>query len=222
MNAITQLNDSSGRKTTPVAKRLRGTVLSWATAVLALFLGAMAVCPHGHCTTLSWDRSILQLLHEAQHPALTAFFSAVTWLGSIAVLLPASLLLAWRYRQRGQRRAALLLPLAVGGAWLFAHAGKLLVERPRPDLYPALIDMPGDLSFPSAHTLQVTAFVVAWLWAQAALPKWHAIALATLLVMMVAGSRLYLLVHFASDVLVGLIVGVAWVIGLRRLLEARA
>lgn len=189
--------------------------------MLALYAGAMAVCPDGHCTALSWDRGILRLLHETQHPALTVFFSAATWLGSIVVLLPASLLLARHYLRHGQPRAALLLPLAVGGAWLLAHAGKLLVDRPRPDLYPALIGMPTDLSFPSAHTLQIAAFFVAWLLAQGSRPNWRAIAAAAMVVMVVAWSRLYLQVHFPSDVLAGLIVGAAWVIGLRLLLETR-
>lgn len=209
------------REAAPVAQRLRGAALAWAAAILTLYLGAMAVCPHGHCTAPAWDHSILQLLHETQHPGLTAFFEAATWLGSIALLLPASLFLAWRYWQRGQPRAALLLPLAVGGAWVLAHAGKLLVNRPRPDFYPPLIDMPADLSFPSAHTLQITTFTVAWLLARRSRLKWHGIVAAALVVTVVAWSRLYLQVHFPSDVLAGLMVGAAWAIGLRLLLETR-
>ncbi len=86
------------------------------------------------------------------------------------MLLPVALVLAWRYRRRGQAGAALLLPIAVGGAWLLAHADKLLVVRPRPHLYPALISMPADFSFPSAHAMQITAFALAWVLAAGTRP----------------------------------------------------
>ncbi|MBK7470139.1 MAG: hypothetical protein IPI73_05395 [Betaproteobacteria bacterium] len=105
---------------------------------------------------------LLAALNALQQPWLNAVLTAATWLGSIVVLLPLALALAWRYLRRGQSGAALLLPMAVGGAWLLAHAGKLLVVRPRPDLYPALIAMPAEFSFPSAHAMQITAFALAW------------------------------------------------------------
>ena len=85
-------------------------------------------------------------MHAIQQPELDTFFRAATWLGSISVLFPAALALAWWFQRRGQPAAAVLLPLAVGGAWLLAHVGKLLIVRPRPELYPALIEMPADLS----------------------------------------------------------------------------
>ena len=137
--------------------------------------------------------------------------TAATWLGSIVVLLPLALALAWRYRRLGRPGAALLLPLAVGGAWLLAHAGKLLVVRPRPDLYPALIAMPAEFSFPSAHAMQITAFALAWVAATGSWRGWAGVAAAASIILVVAFSRLYLQVHFPSDVVIGVIAGAAWV-----------
>ena len=108
------------------------------------------------------------------------------------------------------------------GAWLLAYAGKLLVARPRPELYPALIAMPADLSFPSAHTLQITAFAFAWVLAPGSRPAWAGVTAAALIILVVALSRLYLQVHFPSDVVIGMIAGAAWVVGLRLFLGARA
>ncbi len=201
---------------------LAGAAAVWSMAGLTLWIGAGVVCPHGTCRVLELDRQLLGALDALQRPWLGAILTAATWLGSIAVLLPAALGLAWRYRRRGPPGAALLLPIAVGGAWLLAHAGKLLVVRPRPDLYPALIEMPADLSFPSAHTMQITAFAFAWVLAAGSRPGWAAVAAAALIILVVALSRLYLQVHFPSDVVIGMIAGAAWAVGLRLALGARA
>lgn len=201
---------------------LAGAAVFLSMAGLSLWIGAGVVCPNGSCRVLELDRQLLGALHALQRPWLDAILTGATWLGSIAVLLPVALALAWRYRRRGPPGAALLLPIAMGGAWLLAHAGKLLVARPRPDLYPALISMPADLSFPSAHTLQFTAFAFAWVLAAGSRPGWAGVIAAALIILAVALSRLYLQVHFPSDVVIGMIAGMTWVVGLRLALGARA
>jgi membrane-associated phospholipid phosphatase len=201
---------------------LIGAFLFWSIAAAALWLGGIAVCPGGACHVLEFDRWVLGALHAVQQPELDTFFRAATWLGSISVLFPAALALAWWFQRRGQPAAAVLLPLAVGGAWLLAHVGKLLIVRPRPELYPALIEMPADLSFPSAHAMQITAFALTCVLAPGTQPGWVGLAGATLLVLLVALSRLYLQVHFPSDILIGLIVGTGWAAGLRLLLRRAA
>jgi undecaprenyl-diphosphatase len=201
---------------------LAGAVAFWTIAALAMWLGASVVCPDGMCRALDSDHELLAALHALQRPWLDAILKAATWLGSIAVLLPVTLALAWRYRDRAPPGAALLLPIAVGGAWLLAHAGKLLVARPRPDLYPALISMPADPSFPSAHALQITAFAFAWVAGVSSRHRWAGVVAAASIILAVALSRLYLQVHFPSDVVIGMIAGAAWAIGLRLALGARA
>lgn len=201
--------------------KLAATAGAWSVALLALGPGAALVCPDTGCRVPVWDERLLRLLHDAQHSALTAFFSAATWLGSSIVLMPAALLVAWRFHRGGHRQAALLVPLAVGGAWLLAHATKLLVLRPRPDLFAPLVAMPTDLSFPSAHTMQITAFTLALLLAPGLRLRYGAVAAAVLIILVVAVSRLYLQVHYPSDVLLGLIAAAGWVIGLRLLLGGR-
>ena len=80
--------------------------------------------------------------------------------------------------------------------------------------------MPADASFPSAHALQVSAFVTAWLLAPGrdrGRPRWPEIVLGILLVALVAWSRLHLQVHYPSDILFGMAAGALWVTSLRRL-----
>lgn len=198
-----------------------GAALCWGIAGVSLWAGAALVCPQGDCRVPAFDRQILAALNGLQRPWLDAMLAAATWLGSIAVLMPAALALAWWHRVRGRIDAALLLPVAVGGAWLLAHACKAAVSRPRPDLHPALIAMPADLSFPSAHALQITAFALAWVAVAGRRPGRAVVATAIAITLVVALSRLYLQVHFPSDVLAGMIAGAGWASGLCLLLRVR-
>ncbi len=202
------------------AARIAGALACWSSGALALWLGARAVCPEAACRVPDFDRSALDTLHALRRPWLDTVMAASTWLGSIVVLAPCAAALAWRRWRSGRRGDAHLLLAALGGAWLFAHAAKLLVARPRPDLHEALVSIPADLSFPSAHTMQIAAFAFAWLLASKVRPGAVAIVAAISAVLLVALSRLYLQVHFPSDVIVAAMAGVAWVAGLR-LLETR-
>lgn len=161
------------------------------------------------------DGAWLSLMHASQHPLLTAALGAVTWLGSLVVLLPLAIALGWRDRGDWRRRA--FLSLAVLGAAGLAQSLKWLVDRDRPDLFPALVAMPADASFPSAHAMQVTAFVAAWLLWRERAQQPGALALGVLLVGTVAVSRTYLQVHFLTDILAGIILGLLWSSLLHRL-----
>lgn len=184
-------------------------------AALLLWLGAAAVCGSGACTATSLDRQWLHALSELRAPWLDGLMKSITWLGSMLVLVPAALLLAWRRWRFGHRLAAMQLLVALGGAWMLAHAAKMLAARPRPDLHPALIDMPADAAFPSAHAMQITAFALAWWFTRPGRRNAIALAIALLAITLVALSRLYLQVHFPSDVIAGLLAGAAWATGLR-------
>ncbi|MBS1137328.1 MAG: phosphoesterase pA-phosphatase-like protein [Proteobacteria bacterium] len=158
------------------------------------------------------------LLMDWDHAGLDALFTAVTWLGSLAVLLPLALLLWWR--RRGERSAS-FVALALIGASALGHLVKLIAARPRPDLYPPLVPMPEDWSFPSAHAVQVTAFALAWLLRPGTSPGRIEIVVFLAAAALVGVSRPYLQVHFPSDVIAGAILAALWVLLLRRLPEWR-
>jgi undecaprenyl-diphosphatase len=136
-----------------------------------------------------------------------AFFTAITWLGSLYLLLPATAMLSLLLLRLGKSREMMLL----GGSLLLtvitAHAAKLIFRRPRPEALELLIPMPGDWSFPSAHSAQATAFFLAgaMIASRALPPVWSALCVVagTLLIIGVAWSRVYLQVHYLSDCVAG-------------------
>jgi undecaprenyl-diphosphatase len=149
---------------------------------------------------------------------LDAFFGAVTHLGSFAVTAPLALLLAAILALAGRRVRAWLVLGGFGGAALLAQIGKRLVARPRPEVADAVVAMPSDLSFPSAHATQAMAFALAaWLVTRGLSPPARAglAVLAAVGVSLAALSRVYLQVHYTSDVFAGLVGASAWVVGLR-------
>lgn len=163
------------------------------------------------------DSALLVWMNDLRHPALSAAMGIVTWLGSLAVLLPLAFAIGLRADKGGHWRKRLSILAAILGAAAVAHLLKLAVDRERPDLFPNLVAMPADASFPSAHAMQVTAFVAAWLMVTGGWRRVGQVVAGLLLVVAVGFSRLYLQVHFPSDVLFGVLAGLLWVWLLLRL-----
>lgn len=161
-----------------------------------------------------WDFAGLAVADAVRAPWLDSFFVAITWLGSLVVLLPLALALWWK--SRGNTLANFVL-LALISSSALVHAVKLIAARPRPDFFTPLIEMPGDASFPSAHAMQVTAFVLAWLMQPGKSPRILEIVLLLVVVVLVGFSRIYLQVHFPSDVVVGVVLASLWVLIFRQL-----
>jgi membrane-associated phospholipid phosphatase len=132
-------------------------------------------------------------------------------IGSAWVVVPVALLVGVSMDRRGRRDAALAVALGTPGALVIADLDKLLVGRPRPPVHH--LEPVAGSSFPSGHATQTAALVAALLLQRLAGPGPRALVLATaasLLVACVALSRVYLGVHYPSDVAAGVTLGVAW------------
>lgn len=198
----------------------RAALPFWLAALAVLAAGTWWVCPQGHCGMGGFDRAGLVLAHEWRGPTLDAWMGGVTWFGSLFLLLPLAVLLAWRLARLGRRIEAAFVLLSLLGASALSHLAKLWVARPRPELYATGVSLPWDWSYPSAHAMQVAALALA-LYLVAARPgRAWAVTLAAV-ALLVGLSRVYLQVHYPSDVLVGMLAAFFWVLGLRALLPPR-
>jgi len=170
---------------------------------------------------MSWDNQLLLLVAAQRTEGLDAFFRGVTWLGSLYVLAPLATTGTAVLLSLQKRCDALLLVLGFGGAVLLVHLTKAVLARPRPTLLEPLIAMPTSGSFPSAHTAQIVAFALCTvLILRRSFPEWQSIsiAVAAILIAVVAASRVYLQVHYPSDVLGGIAFGVTWIALVRKML----
>ncbi|MDP1900808.1 MAG: phosphatase PAP2 family protein [Rubrivivax sp.] len=155
------------------------------------------------------DTAILWFVRDQVPAALAGFFGAVTQSGSAAFLLPASVISVLALLLARRRFEALLLGASVLTSTLLVYALKSLVGRARPALWPS--DWYWGSSFPSGHTLSTAAFAtaaalcLARIWPRSAT---LATAAALLWTGLVALSRLVLGVHWPSDVLAALCLGV--------------
>ena len=164
-----------------------------------------------------FDRAVLFWLWHHQVPWITTVAKGLAWMGSPPVIVSmaaigAVLGLFWR-RVRG---AAWTLPLAVLGAGVIIQGIKMEFRRPRPDFFTPLLHETG-YSFPSGHSL--IAIVVYGLLGYFAMHLFrnHAArvavgAITVLLVIAIGVSRVYVAVHYPTDVLAGWTAGLPWLL----------
>ena len=161
--------------------------------------------------TMGLDTAILTQIHTLSVSWLDTVCKIATQAGAplvVAGITVAVGVLAWLRRYHGH---ALLFVSGVGGALLTGYVLKLVFARQRPDLWPSLVTETS-FAFPSGHAIASSALaasVVAALW----FTRWRipAMALGVLYVVSIGFTRLYLGVHYPSDVIAGWFVGVGWV-----------
>ena len=165
-------------------------------------------------TIANLDASLNASLFSMRSAEATTILLPITWLGEWTnVMILAVLVSAFLFRLR-QYRLILALSVSTFGSLGFTYLTKLLVERPRP-LYAIILE--NSSSFPSAHATIAVAFYgfLAYLLFEKTKNKLHhsLIVLAAIILILAIGfSRLYLGVHYLSDVLAGYLVGLAWLI----------
>ncbi|SDC47931.1 phosphatase PAP2 family protein [Belnapia rosea] len=172
----------------------------------------------------SYDEAVLRALRRPDDladpigpPWLELTMRDITALGGIPVLgLLSVLALGWLVLRRRWQSVVLLLISLPGGMLLNAML-KQGFDRPRPSLVAHLVEVETS-SFPSGHAMlsAVGFLTLGALLAGAAKrrrERGYVLAVAVLLTLLIGGSRVYLGVHWPSDVLAGWCLGAAWAMG---------
>jgi undecaprenyl-diphosphatase len=157
-----------------------------------------------------FDNPSLLALHRHATPALDGLAEWLTIVGNTGPMVAAGILTTAALARRGRRREAWLFALGVGGSMLLTQVIKRIAARPRPDLWPS-IRPEHTFSFPSGHAMDTAALAAALFFITPPhRRKWW--ALAPLFALSVGWARMYLGVHFPSDVLAGWSSGAGWVL----------
>ncbi|WP_414529860.1 phosphatase PAP2 family protein [Nodularia chucula] len=160
-----------------------------------------------------WDLPILMTIHSVAQPQLDKFAALLTKLGSFWTVLPMMMAIALILLLQRRWRSLTYLFVTAAGSTIINHTAKAFWHRVRPDLWTSVAPE-YDYSFPSGHamtsmTLIAILVILTWdsVWC------WLTVILGSVYILAIAWTRLYLGVHFPSDIIAAWMVAIAWAIG---------
>jgi len=188
--------------------------------LIALICGAAfgMIADHIFATpqVISADAHAQSFVQQIKSPQLTSIERSITFFGSPGFLWTASIIIAAILSFVGSRRRLYTFASIMGGGGLLMSILKDIFKRTRPTEFIPLITEHG-YSFPSGHSMgsmlffgglaYVLFFTVPrrWLW------RTLAILFCLTLVLLIGSSRIYLGVHYFSDVIAGFVAGLGWI-----------
>ncbi len=202
----------------------RREFLAWsmvlgASLLVLVFLALAREIMEGETHRL--DDAILTALRTPGDPSvligpawLTKVMTDITALGGVTVLTLITTLVTLYLVLARAERTALFLVVSIVGGWGLSNLLKIGVGRPRPDLVPHLVEV-HDLSFPSGHAM-LSAIVYLTLGALLSRLetrkrlRFFFMATALVLTLIIGLSRIFLGVHYPTDVIGGWCAGLAW------------
>jgi membrane-associated phospholipid phosphatase len=203
-------------------------IISWGLTVL-IFSGACLYLFFRLSSDLMkknpflFDQKIIDTVRSSASPAMDAFMQGITELGStfmLGLLLLISMI--WLYVKRKNIWSSLFFFLAVAGGGLLNLALKSYFARERPSVH-RIVEADG-FSFPSGHSMGSLTFYgfLSYLALRSKCKSLSKLGLVTLfgsLILLIGMSRIYLGVHYPSDVLAGYTAGMVWLVFCISLLE---
>ncbi|MEH1950055.1 MAG: phosphatase PAP2 family protein [Nostoc sp.] len=160
-----------------------------------------------------WDVPILLAVHSTANPQLDALAVALATIGLpwTAILILGTIALILLLKKRWRSLAYLLT--ASAGSVIINRIAKQLMHRVRPQLWESIAPE-SSFAFPSAHAMtSVTLVAILLFLTWATSWRWLVLIFGSLYIIAIAWCRLYLGVHFPSDILAGWMVALGWTIG---------
>ncbi len=183
--------------------------------VLLLFAGTVQNVLNAN-TIVALDLRLADLFYAFRDPTLVKIFLLITLLGKSQIVISIAVIASTIFFLIKERIYIFTLALTIVGSGIFVFLGKLLVHRLRPgEIIPYYQEL--SLSFPSGHATAAVAFygfIIYFLWKH--LRTWKAktltLFIGVFIIILVGISRMYLGVHYLSDVLGGYLLGLLWLI----------
>jgi undecaprenyl-diphosphatase len=172
------------------------------------------------------DQRTYELLSILHHPWTDLFFATLTWFGSTQAIIILGAFALFVLIINNRDFSALVLIFGIAGGELFAFLAKEVFARPRPQpLFPDLVIT--GASFPSVHAFSALLFYGLVIYFLIDTTRnWRGMRIVLLLfgsfvVLLIGFSRIYLGVHWTSDVLAGFTLAAMWLTFLITLCESR-
>lgn len=162
-----------------------------------------------------FDERVFNSIRPIINPGMTRFMQFITFLGKHNLLIPLNFVLIAFFLYRKEKWFAARIAALSLSSLLLMFILKFSFQRERP-LLPVLGEAKG-FSFPSGHALISVVFYglfIHMIWHEVKI-KWLRILLVCILsflILLIGFSRIYLRVHYASDVIAGLAVGFIWLV----------
>lgn len=174
-----------------------------------------------------FDEPVLRFAHDMASAGFDRVFLLFSELGYGRGVVPVDIALVLALAWRKHLREGLFAGIAIGGSALLNVAAKHAFARIRPDLWPSIAPET-TYSFPSGHAMgsMTLAWVVVLLWWHLPSSRWSrwrgpVTIVAALFTLIVGLSRIYLGVHFPSDILAGWTAASVWTVGVYALVFNR-
>ncbi len=197
--------------------RFRGlplTLFILAATYVAFLLGDL-VADLYEVEEMPWDPLINRALEPIRTRGLIIFFSWITALGSSATLVAVSFTATGFLWALNWKKPILPMWLTILGSQIVTWLGKYAIDRPRPEFLTDVTEFAP--SFPSGHATGAAAvygFIAYLLLRRAATTRqrFELVYWTVFLVLLIGFSRIFLSVHYVSDVAAGLLVGCFWLL----------
>lgn len=184
-------------------KRIR---IWWQIAMFSFFLFVLTVIGIHYDMFFIFDDTIIHFLQELETPLLTAVFITFTHIGSLIGMFIVFLVLLYVFRKLNWRAESILLTGVIFATPIMNIILKELMQRPRPTVH-RLIEI-GGYSFPSGHTMYAVSLygitlTLIWFKLKKYSERVFFTIVITFIISMIALSRIYLGVHYPSDIIGG-------------------
>lgn len=186
-------------------------ILFFISALLSLVMFLLIAIEIGAKRQLFFDEPILFFIHSYTSPLFTSFFAIITHLGDSIVVLVIAALLSLFLMFKKMYRKIFLIAFSIGGIVLGNAILKMIFQRNRPNLWQHIVEET-NFSFPSGHAMlsaALTIILVILFWNSKF--RWLAAGFSIAAMILVGLSRLYLGVHFPSDIIAGWSLSIAWI-----------
>jgi undecaprenyl-diphosphatase len=164
-----------------------------------------------HEGALSWELPLLFTIHAQTGEKFNLLAEILTRLGSFKTTTPVIAGMALSFLWSKRWNYSLYTVMIFLGAIAISYTGKIIVHRARPHLWELVYQIGSDYSFPSGHAMSSMSFALVLImltWNSSW--RWLTLIVGSLFVISIAWTRLYLGVHYPSDILGGWMIALAW------------